>query len=251
MIEPSRRGRPRINQGMVIPMRPPTAASLAFFFALGLYAEHPWQSRPYADWTEREARQVLADSPWAKQTAARLNTPPGFSAPRTPNPLGGGVHGSVGGTIGTYGTRGVDGEISGGPRDNPAPAAAISTTVTARWESALPVRQAESKLHQEAVEERKAAYVIAILGLPREIEIYNPQEFRSQAFLKIKGKKRIAADDVKIVMPEGTPVILLFFPRAQPVALADKEIELTLNGVLELRQKFALKEMYCLGKLEL
>lgn len=232
-------------------MRPPTAAFLAFFFALGLYAEHPWQSRPYADWTEREARQVLSDSPWAKQTAARLSTPPGFSAPRNPRPLSDSIHGSVGGTIGTYGTRGVDGEVSGGTRDEPAPAAAISTTVTVRWESAVPVRQAEIKLHQETQAGGEAAYVIAILGLPREIEIYNPQEFRSRAFLKIKGKKRIAADDVKIVTPEDKPVVLLFFPKTIEITPAVKEIEFTLNGPLELRQKFVPKEMICLGEMEL
>jgi hypothetical protein len=230
-------------------MRLAPAFSLAFSLALPLCAEHPWQSRPYADWTEREAKQVLSDSPWAKQTEARLSTPPGFSTPGNRSPLGDGIHGSIGGTIGTYGTRGVDGEVGADGRE-PAPSA-ISTPVTVRWESALPVRQAELKLHQEAQSAEEPVYVIAILGLPREIEIYNPQELRSRAFLKIKGRKRIPAADVKIVMPEDKPVVLLVFPKTQRIAPGDKEIEFTMNGVLELRQKFTVKEMICLGELEL
>jgi len=232
-------------------MRLSTAFWLVFSLALPLCAEHPWQSRPYADWTEREAKQVLSDSPWAKLAEARLSTPPGFSKPGNHNPLGDGIHGSVGGTIGTYGTRGVDGEIGGGSREATPPAAEVSTPVTVRWESALPVRQAEIKLHQEAQNAGEPVYVIAILGLPREIEIYNPQEFRSRAFLKIKGRKRIAADDVKIVRPEDKPVILLFFPKSQRIAPGDKEIEFSMNGVLELRLKFTVKEMIYLGELEL
>jgi hypothetical protein len=230
-------------------MRPSTAVSLVFFFVLPLHSEHPWQSRPYADWTEREARQVLADSPWSKQTAARLSTPPGVSAPGDRRSLGDGIHGSVGGTIGTYGTRGVDAEVGGATRE-PAPAA-ISSTVTVRWESALPVRQAELKLRQEAQPAGEPVYVIAILGLPREIAIYTPQEFRSRAVLKIKGKKRIAADDVKIVTSDDKPVVLLFFPKTTEITPAAKEVELTMNGVLELRQKFVLKEMIYLGNPEL
>ena len=230
-------------------MRLSTVFSLVFSLALPLCAEHPWQSRPYADWTERQARQVLSDSPWAKPAEARLNTPPGFSAPGNRSPLGDGIHGSVGGTIGTYGTRGVDGEIGAGNRE-PAPSA-ISTPVTVRWESALPIRQAELKLHQDAQNAEEPVYVIAILGLPREIETYNPQEFRSRAFLKIKGRKRIAANDVKIVRPEDKPVVLLFFPKTQRIAPGDKEIEFTMNGALDLRQKFTLKEMIYLGDLEL
>ena len=62
-------------------MRLSTVFSLVFSLALPLCAEHPWQSRPYADWTEREAKQVLSNSPWAKLAEARLSTPPGFSAP--------------------------------------------------------------------------------------------------------------------------------------------------------------------------
>jgi hypothetical protein len=230
-------------------MRLSTVFSLVFSLALPLCAEHPWQSRPYADWSEREARQVLSDSSWAKLAEARLSTPPGFSAPGNHNPLGDGIHGSVGGTIGTYGTRGVDGEMGAGSRE-PAPSA-ISTPVTVRWESALPVRQAEIKLHQDAQNAEEPVYVIAILGLPREIEIYNPQKLRSRAFLKVKGRKRIAAGDVKIVMSEDKPVVLLFFPKTQRIVAADKEIEFTINGVLELRQKFTLKEMIYLSDLEL
>jgi len=232
-------------------MRPSAAFSIACLLVLPLHAEQAWQSKPYADWTVREARQVLMDSPWSKQTAGRLSVPPGFSAPPHTGTLGDGVHGSIGGTIGTYGTRGVDGEVGAGTREPSAPAATVSTPVTVRWESALPVRQAEIKLTQDPQPAGEPVYVIAVLGLPREIGMYSPEDFRSRAFLRIKGKKKIPADGVKIVMPDDKPVVLLFFPKTTEITTDTKEVEITLSGVLDLRQKFAPKEMVYLGDLEL
>jgi len=44
-----------------------------------LAADPPWKAKPVADWTVEDARQILTDSPWAKNVTAmltrRLNAP--------------------------------------------------------------------------------------------------------------------------------------------------------------------------------
>ena len=41
--------------------------TLSFFLALLAWAQEPWKSRPYDQWTEQEVEKVLNGSPWVKQ----------------------------------------------------------------------------------------------------------------------------------------------------------------------------------------
>jgi hypothetical protein len=57
---------------------------------------------------------------------------------------------------------------------------------------------------------------------------------------------------VKVVMRGGNPVLVLLFPRTEEITVADKELEVSVRaGDLEIKQKFALKQMTLSGKLEL
>ena len=40
----------------------------ALLLAVSLWADDPWKSKPYTDWSEEVARKILNDSPWAKGT---------------------------------------------------------------------------------------------------------------------------------------------------------------------------------------
>jgi hypothetical protein len=178
------------------------------------------------------------------------------------------MHGSVGGTLGT-GVRGTDAQVSGpvgrpggqgGDRDigvgrEPGGNISVAPTVTVRWESALPVRQAAQKLGEEPLGADEQHYAVSIAGLPSFTLNGDPEELKSRlqsdAYLK-KGKKKIAPVDVKVVMRDGNPILLLLFPRTEEITAADKELEVSVRaGDLEIRQKFALKQMTFNGKLEL
>ena len=246
-----------------------TATQFALMFAaLAGYAAQPWNTKPFSEWTAKDAREILSDSPWSKPITPRYDRSGGGDQGRGgPGGLGG-MHGSAGGTIGT-GVRGTDAQVSGplggrsgqgGDRDigvgrEPGGNIPVPSTATMRWESALPVRQAKQKLGEETLGDDALHYVVSIAGLPAVALNADPEELKrrlqSEGYLK-KGKKKIAPVDVKVVMRDGNPVLLLLFPRSEEITAADKEVEVSVRaGDLEIRQKFALKQMMSNGRLEL
>ena len=42
--------------------------------ALSLSAADPWQTKPFAEWTEKDARKLLANSPWARPVQVALGS---------------------------------------------------------------------------------------------------------------------------------------------------------------------------------
>ncbi len=159
--------------------------------------------------------------------------------------------------------------------------------LTIRWESGLPIQQALMRQGAAASDELKATaaaaekyYVISVLGLrmprprsraldpddrnaeendddsPRNARVPSSEALRSQlldsAQLAPKGKSSIYAQDVQIDGPDGSGEVRFLFPRTNPIAAGDKEV----NFILELRrikveQKFKLSEMQYQGKLAL
>ena len=113
-------------------------------------ADRVWESKPATQWTEEDARQILADSPWSVPTKAVI------TRRLTEEQLREG--GQMGQPRG-IGNEGVDPKGSGpkfspnilsgpgggdrSPRSLPQP-----ITLQLRWESALPVRLAELKSHE-------------------------------------------------------------------------------------------------------
>jgi|SRR5579872_7008644 len=239
-------------------MQVSTASRLLVSLALPLCAAHRWQQKAPSEWTETDARQVLSDSPWSKQVSARSR---GLDSPAGPGQFGDGIHGSVGGTVGTGGMRSAGGAVGGalGPPGLGGPDASPPTpdrsnpglTLTVRWESASPVRQALLKLGAP-VPAAGEYYTIALAGLPEQIAALSSEDFKRRTSIKLKDKRQISPEDVRILLRDGQPVVLLLFCRSQEIAPADKEVEFSAQfGIFELRQKFALKQMTFEGKLEL
>jgi hypothetical protein len=166
---------------------------------------------------------------------------------------GGGGLGGGGGAGYPGGGRSSDPDMGGDrePGDRTAP-----SPVTVRWESALPVREAQLKLQQEPVGADEPYYAITISGLPSRIANRDPQELRSRllsdSYLKLKGKKKIALADVKLLTRDDNAVLLLLFPKSQEITAGDKEVEFsTRMARMEIKQKFALEDMTFDGKLQL
>src|SRR5580704_19518275 len=107
---------------------------------LPISADSSWKEKPIPQWDREDAKQVLADSPWAKYV--------------TPQPLpdlspnacrdGGDWKGCTGKGVGLAGIG-----LFGARREAEAIARAHAkppqAPVAVRWESALPVRAAEQK----------------------------------------------------------------------------------------------------------
>jgi hypothetical protein len=248
--------------------------ALAFSVAFVSYAEQPWKGKPLAEWTEDDARQVLSNSPWAKLVTPKVERSEGgrggYGGRRGgigmggPRMGGGGIGGGRGGMggggglgggagTGYPGGRSSDPDMGGDrePGDHTAPSA-----VTVRWESALPVREAQLKLHQESVGADEPYYAITIVGLPSRIANRDPQELRNgllaDTYLKAKGKKKIALADVKLLTRDDNAVLLLLFPKSQEITTGEKEVEFSTRvSRMEIKQKFPLEDMTFDGKLQL
>src|ERR1700741_5389899 len=112
-------------------------------------ADPVWQSKPAAQWTEDEARQVLTKSPWSREISAVV------TRRLTEDQLREG--GQMGQPSGV-GNEGVDPKGSGpkvnlnvfsgeGGDDRSARSLARPIPLRIRWETAMPVRIAELKSH--------------------------------------------------------------------------------------------------------
>ena len=253
-------------------MKQAKICALVFSAALASYAEQPWKGKPLAEWSEDDARLVLSSSPWAKLVTPKLEPSQGggrgygrrggmggggigMGGPGMGGPGMGGGRGGMGGGGGYPGGGRSSDPDMGGDRE-PGDRSEAPSAVTVRWESALPVREAQLKLHQESVGADEAYYAVAILGLPSRIANRDPQELRSRllsdTYLKAKGKKKIALADVKMLTRDDTAVLLLLFPKSQEITAGDKEVEFSTRVArMEIKQKFPLEDMTLDGKLQL
>ena len=248
--------------------------SFLFSAALLSYAEQPWKGKSLAEWTEDDARQVLSSSPWAKLVTPKIERSQGGGG-RGGYGRGGGMGCGIGGIggMGGPGMGGGHGGMGGGGRTGypgggrstdpdmggdrqPDERSEAPSAVTVRWESSLPVREAQLKLHQESVGADEPYYAVAILGLPPHVANRDPQELRSRllsdTYLKPKGKKKIALADVKLLTRDDNAVLLLLFPKSQEITAGDKEVEFSTRVArMEIKQKFPLEDMTFDGKLQL
>jgi hypothetical protein len=167
-----------------------------------------WKSKQISDWTEDDAKQVIADSPWVKTFTPTLGSQ-SQSASRPAMGMGGIRMGGIG--IGMPGMgRGVyprggypGGQSDGGSYDLPK--------VTLRWESAMPFRTAELKAHDnDAPVIDDNHYAIAVYGVPGRflVEKKLVGELKKEATLRRDGKKDIKPSSVKVIdKPDGQVVV--------------------------------------------
>jgi hypothetical protein len=193
---------------------------------------------------------------------------------------GGGMGGGGGmGSGGGYGGRqgGMGGSQPGGGQQD--------RYVTLQWISSAPVRLALLKRQPAGqaagdgapnFEKPMDQYVLAVSGFPAGGGGWNRQSagqdgdigasgdrpqrdpaqmaerLKASSSLDRKGHDPIHPDKVTWDDSNGTRVMMLFFPKTDPITLADKDVEVQIAmGPMEIKKKFALKEMVYQGKLEL
>lgn len=178
--------------------------------------------------------------------------------------MGGGGWGGGGGGMGRGG--GGRGQSQGGP----------ALKVTVRWESAAPVHEALVKSEAADVSKftdwSKDYYVVTVSGLPqmgqnrrgdnadqeqqdpdraKEMQQRMLDRAKQNTALKLKNRS-VAPERVESIDSPGGRTLVFLFPRTANILTDDKELSfMSSMGRMEIRSKFALKEMMFKGKLEL
>lgn len=213
-----------------------------------------WANKQVAEWSDDDAKQVLADSGWVKTmtpTMSRGNQDNNGGYPQ--RNVGFGVPG-LGFPGGGMGRRGGGGRY---PQQNPNQTSSQQDApkLTLRWESALPIREAELKTKDNNAPtlEDESHYAIAVYGVPLTML---KSDFKSQAddckkksALKRDGKKDIKPSSVQVLRREDGPVVLFLFPRKDEITADDRRVEFDAEiNHLSLTQSFYLEDMSFQGK---
>lgn len=229
-------------------------AGLLLLLGFGLAAADFWQ-KPYMEWSDKDATRMMTDSPWAKFVSVSMGGPGGAGPPMMP---GGG------GGFGGGGPQGGGGSEFGPGAQGTAPP---TFDVVARWQSALPIRQAFVRLKfgaeadksadaQKVLEQKDRPYEIVLSGAMGMYLGGKPGDaakaLSEVSFLSTRRTGPIKATQIEVGKPGPKMDVVFAFPRSMPFTVEDKEVELTTKlGASNLKYKFKLKDMVVNGKLEM
>jgi hypothetical protein len=217
--------------------------------------EPAWKAKQIPEWTENDAKDVLANSPWVKTFTPTMKQEQQNSGSRRGMGGLGGIGIGIPG-MGGMGRRGGGGYPGGGGQsrrsdDNEAP------KVTLRWESAMPVRTAELKVHDnDAPTLDEKHYAVAVYGIPDHMLVGDTKKLQDQlkgkASIKRDGKKDFKPSSVEVLERPDGPVVVYMFPMTTEITKQDHRFEFDADiGRLELTQSFFTDDMVWQGKLEL
>jgi hypothetical protein len=171
-----------------------------------------WISAPVPQWSAENARQLLADSPWVKTVQLDIVRNLSLFERRD----GGDWDSGIGTGFGMAAT-GIFGDWREAQALEHAYARSTLGTVMVRWESALPVRAAESKTGETGVPGWVGDYyAIAVHHIRRPFSVANPaKQLKGIAYLKRDMKKDLKPFRV-LVLPEadGLATYVYLFPRS-------------------------------------
>lgn len=210
-----------------------------------LPADEAWKTKRAADWTDAETRQVLTDSPWAAMVTPSIKK----EAPHQSGNHGIGI-----------GVPGMGRRRSGEQTQNPAETTNSSDSpqpLNVRWESALPIREAELKAREtNAPDVDENHYAIAVYGIPTRLAKPDAQSLgehlKGQATIKRDGQKEIKPSGVQVIQRDGDLVIVFLFPRTHEITAKDSRVEFDAQiGLYQITQSFHVDEMIYQGKTEL
>jgi hypothetical protein len=225
----------------------------AVFFVFGfcLSAADFW-AKPSTEWTDKDLQKMMTGSPWAHLVAVGGGAGAGAGDSGAPGPLSerGGGRGGGGG-----------GAPVGGP---PPGAGGGSANIVARWQTALPVKQAFVRLKfgaeaatspdaKKMLERVETTYAIVLSGpFATLMRAGSPESLKKgimeASSLSAKGKDEVKPTDVE----NGQKDMLFTFPRSVTFTVDDKEVEFSTKlGEIAVKYRFKLKDMVYNGKLEM
>lgn len=232
----------------------PIRRQLCLLLASGVLcgaADAPWKGKQVADWTEDDAKMVLTDSPWAGNATST------FVPPQNRQRGSGMGRGGIGIGLPGIGMGRPRTGNPGGQQSSSNESPGDAPVLRVRWESALPIREAEFKARElNAPEIDENSYAIAVYGVPARMvrgdEKTLAAEFRKQAFIKREGQKDLKPSSVEVLLREDGPVIVYLFPRKTEITRNDRRVEFDAQiGQFQFMKAFYTDEMTWQGKLEL
>jgi hypothetical protein len=209
--------------------------------------EPTWRGRQISEWTEADAKQVLTDSPWAKTAT------PTFDAKASPNP--GAASGGI--KIGGIGVPDLGGRAHRNKTHPAPPKPAQPPVLKLRWESALPIREAELKAHDTGAPDMQGGfYAIAVYGLPRSAVADDSKQsaeaIKKQAVLKRNVMKDVRPSSVQILLRDDGPIIVYRFSKSGDFTWRDHTIQFEAQvAEWKFTQSFSTDDMMFHGNLEL
>ena len=231
-------------------------------------SSEPWKNKPVPEWTADDAHLVMTDSPWAKTLTPTMELSGNDGQRRSGGGGGRGGGINVGGVgiglpgVGGMGRRGgggypgsqggnyPNGTGSGGGRTE----STTPPTLTLRWESALPIREAELKARDvDAPTVDENHYAIAVRGVPRNMLKADTRamegELKKQAALKRDGKKDFKPSSVEIHQRDDGPIVLYLFSKSTEITKSDRRVEFEAQiGRLKFANTFFIEDMVYDGK---
>jgi hypothetical protein len=213
-------------------------------------ADQAWKTKQYPEWTEDDAKEVMTNSPWAKSVVVTPTKPDGKTGEPESHRRRIGIGGFGIGRSGGAGRHGADDGTKAATPDQPA-------TLTLRWESAQPIREAELKARDTgAPDVADDFYAIAVYGIPRsavtEDSKERQDELKKMAVLKREGKKDLKPTRVDILLREGGPLVVYLFSKSEEFNWRDHGITFEAQiARLKFSQAFSTDDMMFHGKLEL
>jgi len=180
-----------------------------------------WKTKPVEKWDPEDAKQILADSPWAGRVA--LQPIPDRSPDQRRD--GGDWDSGIGNGVGIAGTgllgKAAMEEAIARAHFKPSPG-----NVDIRWESAMPVRAAELKLGQTpATSLHKGWYAITLYDVPLPDRQWGAGKLKGLAYLKREDKRDFKPSMVEIQrQPDGNANITYLFSRSEEISRRDKNV---------------------------
>src|ERR1700722_13620236 len=213
-------------------------------------ADQAWKTKEYPDWTEEDAKEAMTNSPWAKTVVSTPGKPTGQTGQSGSHSRRIGFSGLGIGRSGSSGRHGGDDGSSKANLDQPA-------TLTLRWESALPMREAELKARDiGAPDVADDFYAIAVYGIPRgaiaDDSKGRSEELKKLAVLKREGKKDLKPTRVDILLRDSGPLVVYLFSKSAEVNWRDHGMTFEAQiSRYKFSQAFSTDDMTIHGKLEL
>ena len=198
-----------------------------------------WEETAFNDWSDGDVEKMMSNSPWAKRITVVFPRPPREGA-RGGVAAGGGAGGGGGGFGGAGQSR-----------------------LVVRWQSALPVRQAQVRAQIErgatvpeevldVLNQPPPGYFVFVTGIPGQFARLSAEELGAEARLERNGKPPILPVQAG-PRREGRSLSLVYvFPKDDPIVLEDDEVEFVAKvGETTIKRKFKLEEMVFNDRLEL
>ena len=245
-------------------MQPPCVMVPAAFLmaaALLMAADPAWKSKPPAEWTGEDAKQILAASPWSKTTTAVILRRRSEDELRTAGQMGQ-PRGVGNENVDAKGTTGIKASLKSQnapvSADHSVQSGSQPIALKLRWENALPVRVAELKARDvEPPTLEGDGYRIAVYGLPvpdgdAGNDTKEPVHLKNLAALKRQGKKDVKPVNVEVFQRDREMVVVYLFPLSAEITEKDGQVQFQAQiGRIVIDQLFDLAQMKFQGKLEL